>query len=205
MLKQLAKHRWICYVQGGLTLLFGCGLLYVRGVMFGQLAATLISVFVLLAGGFLLIVAGMLDLAVAIGITARMHCIRSALLWWMAGMLGVSTGFVLLFAPQFSIQLLAFFAAAHAGLGSAIEFCLIPSLRRHPVYRSLLLGSGLIFLVFASGLMMSAFGTDPLAMQLVGAYAVYFGIRMIWLGHRLSHHHGPQTFRSSRMEIHARL
>jgi uncharacterized membrane protein HdeD (DUF308 family) len=205
MLKQLAKHRWICYVQGGLTLLFGCCLLYVQGVMFGQLATTLISAFVLLAGGFLLIVAGMLDLAVAIGITARMRCIRGALLWWMAGMLGLSTGFVLLFAPQFSVQLLAFFAAAHAALASAMDFCLIPSLRRHPLYRSLLVGSALIFLVFAAGLLLSAFSTDALAMQLVGVYAVYFGLRMIWVGHRLSHHQRSVAFRSSRMEIHARL
>ena len=204
MLKQLAKHRWICYVQGGLTLLFGCCLLYVRGVMFGQLATTLISVFVLLAGGFLLIVAGMLDLAVAIGITARMHCIRSALLWWMAGMLGVSTGFVLLFAPQFSLQLLAFFAAAHAGLASAMDFCLIPSLRRHPLYE-VCCWAPRCFLVFAVGLLLSAFNTDALAMQFVGVYAVFFGLRMLWLGHRLSHHQTSLAFRSSRVQIHARL
>ena len=71
MLKQLAKHRWICFVQGGLTLLFGVCLLYLRSLMLGQFASTLISVLALLAGGCLLIAAGMLDLAVAVGITAR--------------------------------------------------------------------------------------------------------------------------------------
>jgi hypothetical protein len=205
MLKQLAKHRWICYVQGGLTLLFGVCLLYLKSIMFGQLAATLVSVFALLAGGFLLIAAGMMDLAVAVGITARMHGIRSALLWWMAGMLGVSTGLVLVFAPQFSLDLLAFFAAAHAGLAAAIDFSLISSLRRHVFYRSLLLGSALVFLVFATMLMMSAFANDGLAMQMVGAYGVYFGVRMIWLGSRLPHHNACVARGSSRTEAHAHL
>ncbi len=39
MLKQVAQHRWICYVQGGLTLLFGAGLLYLRGLMVSPLAS----------------------------------------------------------------------------------------------------------------------------------------------------------------------
>jgi hypothetical protein len=45
MLKQLAKHRWICFVQGGLTLLFGVCLLYLRSLMLGQFASTLISAY----------------------------------------------------------------------------------------------------------------------------------------------------------------
>ena len=33
MLKQLMKHRWICYVHGGLTLLLGLGLVGLRPML----------------------------------------------------------------------------------------------------------------------------------------------------------------------------
>jgi uncharacterized membrane protein HdeD (DUF308 family) len=204
MLKQLAKHRWICFVQGGLTLLFGVCLLYLRSLMLGQFASTLISVFALLAGGCLLIAAGMLDLAVAVGITAHLRSVRSALLWWMAGMLGVSTGMVLLFAPQFSVELLAYFAAAHAGLAGAIDLLMHRGLRRHPLYRNLMLGSALTFLGFAIGLLLSAFsGSEVLAMQVVGIYATYFGLRMVWLGSRLPRLSHTSSLRSQPVEVHA--
>jgi hypothetical protein len=205
MLTQLVKHRWICYVQGGLTLLFGACLLYLRNMMLGQLAVTLVSAFALLAGGFLLIAAGMLDLAVAAGITAHMHSMRSAVLWWMAGMLGVSTGMVLMFAPQFSVELLAFFAAAHAGLAGAIDLWVLPGLRRHSMYRSLMFGSSLVFFVFAAGLLLSAFSNESMAMQVVGVYAIYFGLRMVWLGSRLPRLSHASSLRSPRVQVHAQL
>ncbi len=165
------------------------------------------SVVALLAGGCLLISAGVLDLAVAIKISSRMHRISSAVFWWVAGMLGVSTGLVLLWAPQFSVQLLAYFAAAHAMMVAIIDACLYKKFQAQLPYPRVVAASTVIFVLFACGLAWSAIGTDRLAMAMVAAYSIFFGLRMFWLGA-----HQPPTeaisvpaIDAGRVQIHARI
>jgi hypothetical protein len=71
MLSELARHRWVCFVQGGLTLALGLWLLYIRDLVASDLTSTVACALVLLATGFVLVAAGLLDLAVALQITAH--------------------------------------------------------------------------------------------------------------------------------------
>jgi uncharacterized membrane protein HdeD (DUF308 family) len=189
MLKQLIQHRWICFVQGGLTLLLGLGLVVLRPLMEDRLLGTFIAVVVLLSTGFVLVAAGLLDLVIAVDVTAHQHRIRTALMWWLPGVIGLGLGLAILLAPHVTMCLLAVVAAGHALLVTAFDLAMLPRLNRHPTQRNMVLVSSLLFVVFGVLLVVGALGTEAMATQAVGLYALYFGLRLMLLGGQLAAGH----------------
>lgn len=186
MLMQLLQHRWICFVQGGLTLLLGLGLVSLRPLMEDRLMGTFIAVVVLLSTGFVLVVAGFLDLVIAVEVTAQQRRLRAALVWWLPGVIGLGMGLTVLMAPHVTMCLLAVVATGHALLVTAFDLAMLPSLDRHPLQRNLLFVSSLLLVFFGVMMIVGALGTEAMATQAVGLYAVYFGLRLMLLGGQLA-------------------
>ncbi len=192
MLKQLIQHRWICFVQGGLTVLLGVGLLSLRPLIEDRLLGTFVAIVVLLSISFVLVAAGLLDLVIGVDVAAHRHKLRDALMWWLPGVVGLAMGLTVMLAPRVTMGVVAVAAAGHALLLTAFDLALLPSLTRHPWQRNMLLASCFFFVVLGVMLVIGALGTEAMATQAVGLYALYFGLRLMFLGGQLAaSHHSP--------------
>jgi hypothetical protein len=192
MLKQLIQHRWICFVQGGLTLLLGVGILSLRPLLDDRLLGTFVAIVVLLSIGFVLVAAGLLDLVIGADVAAHRHRLRDGLMWWLPGVVGLAMGLAVMLAPQITMPVVALAAAGHALLLTAFDLAMLPSVARHPLQRTMLLASCFFFVVLGVMLVIGALGTEAMATQAVGLYALYFGLRMMFLGGQLAvSHHSP--------------
>jgi hypothetical protein len=186
MLKQLMRHRWICFVHGGLTLLLGLGLVGLRPMLEDRVLGTFIAVVLLLSTGFVLVAAGLLDLVIALDVTANERRLRSALMWWVPGIIGIGMGLAILLTPRVTLCQLAMMAAGHAMVMTAFGLAMLPGLNRHPRQRNLLLISSFLFVIFGVLLVSGALGTEAMATGAIGLYALYFGIRLMFLGGQLA-------------------
>ena len=186
MLKQLMRHRWIYFVHGGLTLLLGLGLVCLKPMLEDRVLGTFIAVVLLLSTGFVLVAAGVLDLVIALDVTTHQRRLRSTLMWWVPGIIGVGMGLAILLVPRVTMCQLAMIAAAHAIVMANFALAMLPGLNRHHRQRNLLLISSLLFVIFGVVLVMGAFGTEAMATRAIGLYALYFGIRLIFLGGQLA-------------------
>jgi hypothetical protein len=223
MLNQLARHRWVCFVQGGLAFTLGLWLLYVRDLVASDMTGTLAFALVLLATGFVLVAAGLLDMAVALDMTfhavatsrnraaagvlippsprspfghwlagADKPALRDAGLWWTMGCIALAVGVAVVAAPTLSLRILAAFAALHAVLIAAMDLSFLPSLVHHRGAQTICITSSLVYLLCSFALAFGAFSSDAQATRSLGAYAAYFGLRMVFLGHHLRpDHHLP--------------
>src|SRR5664279_3252774 len=189
MLKQLMQHRWICFVQGGLTLLLGVALLSLRPLVDDRLLGTFIAIVVLLSISFVLLAAGLLDLVIGMDVAAHRHRLRDAVMWWLPGAIGLGMGLAVMVAPRITIGVVAAAAASHAVLLTAFDLALLPSLTRHPWKRNMLLASCFFFVVLGVMLVIGALGTEAMATQAIGLYAFYFGLRLLFLGGQLAVSH----------------
>lgn len=185
MLKQLAQHRWVCFVQGGLTLLLGVSLLYLRELWSNDISGELLLILGLLTSGFVVLAAALLDLAIAVDVLAREHKLKTSLVWWLMALIGLGVSLGVLLSSAISFRLLALFAAAHAVMMGAMTLSLLPSLRRHAMERQFYVASAIAFLVFASGLLLAFSTGDAPAAKTVGIYAVFFGLQLFYLGAHL--------------------
>ncbi len=192
MLKQLIQHRWICFVQGGLTVLLGVGLLSLRPLIEDRLLGTFVAIVILLSISFVLVAAGLLDVVIGVDVAAHRHKLRDALMWWLPGAVGLGMGLAVMLAPRVTMGVVAVAAAAHALLLTAFDLALLPSLTRHLWQRNMLLASCFFFVVLGVMLVIGALGTEAMATQAVGLYALYFGLRLMFLGGQLAvSHHAP--------------
>jgi uncharacterized membrane protein HdeD (DUF308 family) len=204
MLKQLAQHRWVFFVQAGLTLLLGVCLLYLRELLYDEVTGTFVFAVGVLTSGFVVLAAALLDLAIALEVTAREHTWKASLVWWLMGVAGVAVGLEVLLAAEISFRLVGFFATAHAVLSAALNLSLLPSLRRHPLDRQFYVASSMGFLIFAIGLLLSAIAGDAPAAKTVGIYAVFFGLQLFYLGtHLPAKHRVPLALPHERRGSHA--
>jgi uncharacterized membrane protein HdeD (DUF308 family) len=204
MLKQLAQHRWVSFVQGGLTLLLGLGLLYLRQLSSDEVTGTFVFAVGLLTSGFVVLAAALLDLAIALEVMAFRHKPKASLVWWFMGLIGLAVGAEVLLSPQISFRLVAIFAAAHAILSAAVSLSLLPSLRRHPFARQFLVASSVGFLIFAIGLLLGASNGENPSAKSVGVYAVFFGLQLFYLGaHLPARHRAPLALPQERSGSHA--
>ena len=186
MLKQLMKHRWICYVHGGLTLLLGLGLVGLRPMLEDRLLGTFIAVVLMLSTGFVLVAAGLLDVVIALDASTHERRLRSTLMWWVPGIIGVGMGLAILLIPHVTMCQLAMVAAAHAMVMTGFALAMLPGLNRHFRQRNLLLVSSLLFVIFGVLLVTGALGTEAMATRAIGLYALYFGARLVFLGGQLT-------------------
>lgn len=182
MLKDLLAHRWVCWVQGGMTLLLGMVLLAAGHLMTDSLSSAFAIAAVLLSSGLVLFASGIMDLAVAVDVSVRRHAVRPALNWLIPGGIGICGGAVLVLTPHLTVSLLAVMAAIHAILVAGMDLSTIGLFRRHSFQFHVSLVSSLGFAIFAALLVVGALGTEGMATKSVGLYAVYFGSRFLCLG-----------------------
>lgn len=191
MLKQLFQHRWICFVEGGLTLSLGLGLLTLRHLVDDRLMGLFVAASVLLGTGFVLVASGLLDLAVAVEVTAHRRTPRAAMLWWFPGAIGLALGLATIAAPRVTMCVVASVAGVHALFIAALHLAALPGFRRHPAKRHGLLVSAVLSVFLAALLMLGALGTEAMAAKAVGLYASYFGLSLMLLGSQLTRPHHP--------------
>jgi len=188
-------------VHGGLTLLLGLGLVGLRPMLEDRVLGTFIAVVLMLSTGFVLVAAGLLDVVIALDVTAHERRLRSALMWWVPGILGIGMGLVILLMPHITMCQLAMVAAAHATVMTGFALAMLPGLDRHPRQRNLLLLSSLLFIVFGVLLVAGALGTEAMATRAIGLYALYFGARLVFLWGQLtaeSHYSGSRFLTQER-------
>lgn len=182
MLRHILEHRWVCWVQGGMTFLLGIALLTFGHLMSDVLISTFIVATVLLCSGFVLLAASLMDLAVAVDVTAHQHSLRPALIWWIPGGIGLLVSLILLLAPHLTVSLLAVMAAVHSISIAGLDLLIVHSLRRHAFLYHLSMFSSIGFAAFAALLLIGSLGSDVLATNALGFYAIYFGARFLYLG-----------------------
>lgn len=186
MLTQLLRHRWIFLVQGGLTFLLGLELVGLQPLLQDQFWGTFVTIVALLSTGFVLVSAGLLDLAVALDETRRQRTLRSWMAWWVFGAIGLAIGLFVVLYPGVTMCSLAFVAAAHALVTTGIDLAILPAFHRHALQRNILLGSALTSVCLGVLLVIGGRGTEDMATRAIGLYALYFGLRLTWLGFRLA-------------------
>jgi uncharacterized membrane protein HdeD (DUF308 family) len=186
MLLQIASHRWVWWVQGVLALVLGIFLLVLRGQMQDPVRSSLSIGLAVVASGFVLLLAGILDLVIAVDVAGREHNLRPALLWWATGMIGITLGTTLLLLPEMSLRWLAYVAAAQALLIAAVDLVTLSAFHRHPVERRVVLCGALGSTVLAAVLLAGALGTEAGATRALGYYAMFFGGRLLLIGAEFS-------------------
>lgn len=165
-----------------MTLLLGIALLTLGHLMSDVLTTTFLVATVMLSSGFVLLSASLIDLAVAVDVTAHRHSLRPALVWWIPGGIGLVVGGILLMTPHLTVSLLAIMAAVHAILVAGMDLLMIHSLRKHTFLYHLSMISSLGFAALAALLLVGSLGSEVLATKAVGFYALYFGARFLCLG-----------------------
>lgn len=169
----LARHWWALVLRGVVAVLFGLLAFLWPGI-------TLI-VLVMLFGAYAVI-----DGLFAIGAAVRIHRLDGR--WWgllIEGILGVVVGIVTLVWPAITALVLLYLIAFWAIFTGILELIAAIHLRRE-IQGELLLGlGGMISIVFGLLLLLRP-GTGALAVVwLIGAYALVFGVVLIWLGWRM--------------------
>jgi uncharacterized membrane protein HdeD (DUF308 family) len=186
MLTQYIEHRWICWVQGGLAFSLGVALLGFGHLMSDFLTNTFAVALALLCSGFVLLAVGLMDLAVAMDVTARRHSMRSALVWWIPGCIGIIGGAGLLMTPRMTMGLLAIMAAVHAILIACMDLTMLQTMHSHRFLYYFLMISGIGFAVFGALLLVGSLSSEAMAARVVGSYAIAFGARFLYLGWEFS-------------------
>jgi hypothetical protein len=186
MLLQIASHRWVWWVQGTLALVLGIFLLVLRQQMQDPVRSSLSVGIAVLASGFVLLLAGILDLVIAVDVAGSQHDLRPAIVWWATGMIGFTLGITLLLLPEMSLRWLACVAAAQALLIVAVDLVTLPAFHRHPVERRVVLFAALGCAVLAVVLLVGALGTEASATRALGYYAMFFGGRLLLIGAEFS-------------------
>lgn len=165
-----------------MTLLLGIALLTFGHLMSDSLMSTFLVATALLCSGFVLLAASLMDLAVAVDVTAHQHSLRPALVWWIPGGIGLLVSTTLLLTPHLTVSLLVVMAAIHAILIAGMDLLIVPALRGHSFLHHLSMVSSFGFALFAALLLVGSLGSEILATKALGFYAMYFGARFLCLG-----------------------
>jgi uncharacterized membrane protein HdeD (DUF308 family) len=169
----LARNWWALALRGLFAVLFGLAVFIWPGLTLLALVA-LFAAYALVDGVFSLVAA-----VRAAGRQAR---------WWpllLEGVLGIAAGVVTFLWPNITALALLYLIAAWAIVTGVFEIVAAVRLRRE-IEGELLLGlAGLASVIF--GILLILFpGAGALAvLWLIGAYAIGFGILLIFLGFRL--------------------
>ena len=109
-------------------------------------------------------------------------------LWWMllvGGLISIAAAFVTLFAPNVTAILMLYFIAAWAIAIGVIEIVIASKLRKEITNEWLLIGSGIISIIFGGYLIFNPGAGIITLLWLVATYAVVFGIMMVLLALKL--------------------
>ena len=173
VLQVLAENWWLLLLRGICAVIFGI----LAFVWPGLSLLTLVVLFGIysLMDGFLALIAAVLG----------RH--KSTPLWWLiiTGLVSVAAGIVTFSYPQITGLVLVIFIGAWALAHGVFEIIGAIRLRRELENEWLLIAAGLLSVIFGLAILINP-GAGALALVwLIGAYAIAFGLPMIWLAFRL--------------------
>jgi uncharacterized membrane protein HdeD (DUF308 family) len=172
MLPALARNWWLVLLRGICAILFGVLTFIWPGVTLATL--------VLLYGAY----------ALADGVIALIAAVsggQPGSRWWLAlvGILGIAAGALTFLWPGITAMVLLIFIAAWAISSGILQIIGAIRLRKEIDNEWLLIASGIISVLFGVVLIVQP-ATGALALILViGAYAIAFGILLVWFALRL--------------------
>lgn len=173
MEKVLARYWWSFYARGIIALLIGLIAIFLPEITLGILA--------ILIGAFFL-VDGIFSIAVSFGSKS------SGERWWIfvvEGIVGVAIGVLTFFWPRVTIMALVLLVSAWAFITGVLEIIASVKLRKLIENEWLLTLTGIISILFALALLISPETGAVVLVWLLGLYAVFFGILLIFLGRKL--------------------
>lgn len=186
MLLQLASHRWVWWLEGSLALLLGLLLLTLRGQMQNPLFTPLAAAIAVAASGLVILIAGALDLEIAIQMATEGGHWKLATGWWLKGMIGFALGITIFLMPELNMRWLAGFAALQALVTATVSLVTLPAVRRHRRERWLLMFGSFGCTALAALLVSGALASEAASTRALGTYAVFFGGRLLLIGAEFS-------------------
>lgn len=177
ILRVLTENWWLLLLRGIAAVLFGI-------LAFAWPGLTLLTLVVLF--GIFVLVDGVLSLIAAV---RGRH--KSTPLWWLiiGGLVSVAAGVVTFLYPQITALVLILFIGAWALVRGVFEIVGAVRLRKEIDNEWLLIFIGFLSVIFGVAVLVAP-GAGALALVwLIGAYALAFGLLMIWLALRLRKHH----------------
>lgn len=173
VLRVLAENWWLVLLRGVCAVIFGI----LAFVWPGLSLLTLVILFGIysLMDGFLALIAAVLG----------RH--KSTPLWWLiiTGLISVAAGIVTFSYPQITGLVLVIFIGAWALAHGVFEIIGAIRLRKELDNEWLLIAAGLLSVIFGLAILINPSAGALALVWLIGAYAIAFGLPMIWLAFRL--------------------
>lgn len=178
-LRSIARHRWLFWFHAGLLLLLAMCLLALHALMRSLLISTFVTIFLLMATGFFLILSGLLDFGA--GVEAVLGKEAHAWAWIVLSATAIFAGVVIFLSPQISIERLLDFAVLHALALGFLETRLANRLRHHPDARTRLLGFSRLSTAFVVLMLMGTLYGNRYSVLVLAAYCVVVAAELIFL------------------------
>jgi uncharacterized membrane protein HdeD (DUF308 family) len=180
MLHALAENWWLILLKGVCAIIFGLLALAWPGIT--------VLTLVLLYGAFAL-VDGVLALAAAIkgGVPAPR--------WWLAvvGLIGIAAGILTFAWPGITALVLLFLIAAWAIATGIMQIVGAIRLRKEIDDEWLLIACGVLSVLFGVVLILQPQVGAVALVSVIAAYAILYGILLVWFALRLHRHSGVAT------------
>ncbi|WP_444883019.1 HdeD family acid-resistance protein [Microbulbifer sp. PSTR4-B] len=181
ILKVLSANWWLLLLRGVIAVIFGVLTFIWPGLSLLTLVF-LFGIYALLDGIFSLVAAVM-----------GRHA--STPLWWLivSGLISLAAGIVTFMFPQVTALVLVIFIGAWALVRGIFEIVGAIRLRKEIDNEWLLIAIGVLSVIFGLAILVSP-GAGALALVwVIGAYAIIFGLPMIWLAFRLRKHNKSES------------
>jgi uncharacterized membrane protein HdeD (DUF308 family) len=173
MLKFYGRYWWSFFLRGILAILFGLAAIFLPGVTL-ELLALLLAAFLVADGIFSLMVS-----------FRGRHEVRQ---WWLLlleGLAGIIIGLMAFAWPGLTVLAVILIVGVWAVVTGILEIAAAVKLR-HEIRDEWLLGlGGAVSILFGIILLVSPGAGAVVLALLIGAYALIFGISMIFLGLKL--------------------
>lgn len=176
ILPALSANWWLLLLRGIVAVIFGLLTFIWPGLTLLTLVL-LFGIYALLDGIFSLVAA----------VLGR-H--KSSPLWWLivSGLISLAAGIFTFLYPQVTALVLVIFIGAWALVRGIFEIVGAIRLRKEIDNEWLLIAIGILSVIFGIAILVSP-GAGALALVwVIGAYAIIFGLPMIWLAFRLRKH-----------------
>ena len=178
MLKLYGRYWWSFLLRGILAAVFGLVAIFLPGVTLGAIAI-LVAAFLFMDGVFSLFAA----------LQGKSFEGR----WWLLlleGIAGVAIATLTIFWPGLTLLAIVYLIGAWALFTGTLEIAAAIRLR-HEIEGEWLLGLGGVLSILFGLILFFSPGVGAIALVwLIGAYALIFGISLIFLGLKLRLHHG---------------
>lgn len=181
ILQVLSANWWLLLLRGVIAVIFGV----LTFIWPGLSLLTLVFLF-----GIYAFLDGIFSLVAAV-----MGRHKSTPLWWLivSGLVSLAAGIVTFMFPQVTALVLVIFIGAWALVRGIFEIVGAIRLRKEIDNEWLLIAIGVLSVIFGIAILVSP-GAGALALVwVIGAYAIIFGLPMIWLAFRLRKHNKGES------------